>query len=70
MKIKLETSEGHLVHKAQVPFPMSDAPEVVYWGIRVFTKHATEKRPNGFTIYREVFALALIPSWDYPLTQE
>lgn len=65
MKVKLETSEGNFVHEGVLP-PFNPAPEVVFWGIRVFKQHAIEKRPDGYTIYREVFAVALV---DMPAVQ-
>ena len=60
MKIKLETSDGGFVHEQEIP-PCKTAPDVIGWGDRVFQQHATEKRPDGYTIYRECFAYALVP---------
>lgn len=60
MKIKLETRDGSHVHEQEIP-PFNEPPQVIFWGIRVFQMHAVEKRPNGYTIYRECFAYALVP---------
>ncbi len=60
MKIKLETANGDFVHEQEIP-PFTTPPDVIGWGDRVFKNHGTEKRPNGYTIYRECFAYALVP---------
>ena len=60
MKIKLETANGDFVHEQEIP-PFNTSPDVIGWGDRVFKLRGIEKHPDGYSIYRECFAYALVP---------
>lgn len=56
MKVKLLTADGGFVHEATIP-PFRDAPEVLFWGSRVFKYHSTT---NSVFEFREAFVYALL----------
>ncbi|MBD1917182.1 MULTISPECIES: hypothetical protein [Cyanophyceae] len=62
--IWLETQDGHVVRKADLPkFPQGQEPEVILWGNRVFVQQ------EMMEVYREVTFYPLIdrPEQDFPL---
>lgn len=58
MKIRLLTSDGQFVHEQEIP-PFNAHPDVIGWGDRVFK--ATGGGVDGYWLYRECFAYALVP---------
>lgn len=70
MKIALTTAEAALVTHAEIPDYLTGPPAVVGWGDRVFQLHAPATSPETAAIYREVFAVALVPDNIRPLTED
>lgn len=66
MIIKLETNDGGLVGRFEIP-PFKQAPDTMVWGDRVFifiraegtVTKAEEVADSGY-VYREVFAYAIV----------
>jgi hypothetical protein len=62
VKIILQTDTGEFVQNAEIPEFIMGAPKVIGWGDRVFELQVIEEsQPETGIIYREVFALALVP---------
>lgn len=69
MKITLYTKDGALTHDADIP-PFNPAPDVVFWGTRIF--QLKEMRANNHPIYFEAFSFALpdLNTYGDPLTND
>ena len=64
MKIRLTTRQGATVAEGELP-PFNERPDVVFWGLRVFTLDGPSTAGvagfAGLVVYREAFAVALVP---------